>query len=608
MPLTADVNTEPLKWPIAPDGYIPNSVIRSWRRKEYELSQPFSGEETFFHELHTSNECITNNRDNVTTSTVWLAEKKENEDEMFFEVEQEMSGYEDEKNKNKEDKIRRNKKMDEKTERDKKIFDVFKARPKQTPETGENEIGEFVLQQDYGNQSNTTQRKHLKASGGKSVRFQTRETDIRDSLENTGKTIYQYENENSQELNLYSVCISVYDEKSRPTNDESGHDTPQKELKNSPEFSETNTPPLQDLSAPKEHKEPSIIPTDWLKPSVKSCVASADAVIPKTKLLSPPSTTSTRFTLDASTQHLPSLFTYSEEPPLPPPPPPSPEDLQDQLIIGSPEGFLVKHNSFHLSSSKYIMKDQAQLPLNSKALAFYKKFKACNTNVSHLGKSTAFLHNSKLFSAHRNSLYLNLRSEVHRPSPSEFRAQINSKGMVEQNSGTPFRVALSSIHNYLHSSVQSGRPILPCLIDSPLFSQSPHPDDCNNPMPEWRKTLHKLISRQGFRSSQAAGRYTTEHPVELPSVTQPAGTIPSLQHGQAEAHQRVVQKIQLKNTTESQPCCFNCIIPMASQQNFCTLPSCGKTQYGQLQFDWKRGSEEEKLLRVPPIKLQHCPP
>ncbi|XP_044059578.1 myosin tail region-interacting protein MTI1-like isoform X11 [Siniperca chuatsi] len=31
------VDTEPLKWPIAPDGYIPNSVIRSWMRKGKEL-------------------------------------------------------------------------------------------------------------------------------------------------------------------------------------------------------------------------------------------------------------------------------------------------------------------------------------------------------------------------------------------------------------------------------------------------------------------------------------------------------------------------------------------------------------------------------------------
>lgn len=266
----------------------------------------------------------------------------------------------------------------------------------------------------------------------------------------------------------------------------------------------------------------------------------------------------------------------------------------------------VEQHSLLLSSYQHNMKNQAQLALSLKVLAFYKKFKACNTILSHPGKSTIFEGHPKLFSAHRNSLHLNLGSERYTSCASEFRAQINSKGRGEQNSShSSFNVKLSSIHNHPYSNVQSERPISPCLTDNQMFPQSLYLDDCNNIVPEWRKTLYKLISCQGFRSSQAARQYDTEHPVEPPSVTKPVETIPLLQHGQAAAHQRVVQKIEWKDTTASQPDCFNYIIPLASQQNFCTLHSSGKTTYGQLEFYWKRGSEEEKLLRVEPTKHQH---
>lgn len=186
MSLSADVDNEPLKWPIAPDGYIPNSVIRSWKRKRCDLSQPCSGENTFFHNLPNSSECATNHQGNVTSSFAWLVEDEEDEDETF-EMEQEMSENEDENKENNEDKTRKIKINYEKTGKDQKRIDILKASTKQKPETGEDETAEFVLQQEHNDQADTTLRKHTKVSHGNSVSFQTREIKARGGLEITGQ-------------------------------------------------------------------------------------------------------------------------------------------------------------------------------------------------------------------------------------------------------------------------------------------------------------------------------------------------------------------------------------------------------------------------------------
>ena len=106
-------------------------------------------------------------------------------------------------------------------------------------------------------------------------------------------------------------------------------------------------------------------------------------------------------------------------------------------------------------------------------------------------------------------------------------------------------------------------------------------------MPEWRRTLYKLIALQGFQSQRAAQLPAAEELGKHCSATQLTGTITSLQNGQAAAHQRVVQKIQMKDPT-GPDCCY--VIPMASQHSFFTSHPCETTQYGRLQFDWMRGS------------------
>lgn len=180
MSLSADVdNNEPLKWPIAPDGYIPNSVIRSWKRKRRDVGQPRSGENAFFHNLPKSS---------APTSFAWLVEYEEDEDEPF-ELEQETSEGEDEQNENTEHKTRKIKNVYEKTGKDQKRVDVLKESAKQKPETGERETAGFVLQQEYNNQADTTPRKHSEVSPGNSARFKTRELKTRGSLENTGQCL-----------------------------------------------------------------------------------------------------------------------------------------------------------------------------------------------------------------------------------------------------------------------------------------------------------------------------------------------------------------------------------------------------------------------------------
>ncbi|XP_029026459.1 uncharacterized protein LOC114867723 [Betta splendens] len=63
-------------------------------------------------------------------------------------------------------------------------------------------------------------------------------------------------------------------------------------------------------------------------------------------------------------------------------------------------------------------------------------------------------------------------------------------------------------------------------------------------------------------------------------------------------HQRVVQKIQRKDTVSETSTLFHHVIPMAAQNSFATLSLSGTTQYGILQFDWIRGHEEDKLLDI----------
>ncbi len=81
---TAEVNTEPLRWPIAPDGYIPNSVIRSWRRKGKEPPETHCCDDIFIHNYHQVDEDTTNDdeeEEDVSSRIFWFIQDEEDEDE-----------------------------------------------------------------------------------------------------------------------------------------------------------------------------------------------------------------------------------------------------------------------------------------------------------------------------------------------------------------------------------------------------------------------------------------------------------------------------------------------------------------------------------------------
>lgn len=240
-------------------------------------------------------------------------------------------------------------------------------------------------------------------------------------------------------------------------------------------------------------------------------------------------------------------------PPLKPPPPPpgSPEDPEPQPDLGPRERSPIADKRFLLYSSKYDnMSDQTQAPLDRKVLEIFKKLKTSNKSLSHLGKlSTA------------------------------------ADGEPNLNRGPGFRAPLSAI--------QTQTRTIPSLrqFDRTIIKEQ-------KSMPEWRKSLYKHISLQGFCSPRAARLAVTEHLVDSSTARQLASTIPSLQPDQAATHQRVVQKIQMNDTPEPTSFHFHHVIPMNSQHSFFTLNPCGKTQYGRLQFDWMRGSEEDKQLKV----------
>lgn len=79
MSQTADVKMEPLKWPIAPDGYIPNSVIRSWGVKEKVLDQTECWDDIIFSSLHT--ERTTHNKEDLSSRIFWFDEDEEEDEE-----------------------------------------------------------------------------------------------------------------------------------------------------------------------------------------------------------------------------------------------------------------------------------------------------------------------------------------------------------------------------------------------------------------------------------------------------------------------------------------------------------------------------------------------
>lgn len=264
------------------------------------------------------------------------------------------------------------------------------------------------------------------------------------------------------------------------------------------------------------------------------------------------------------TTHLPPIEPQNFTPHPLKPPPPTPENPQPDRR--PPGGLPVKDKRFLLSSAKYNSnRHQTQVPLDRKVLELYKKFKV--SNLSHQGKLST---SEKLPPAFRATL-----STIETEPPRFSHPECPSHPF-----GSDYSTQFAQTIHYFKD--QRGHKLVP----------------------EWRKSLYKLISLQGFRSPRVARLAATEHPLKSSNAKQLLAAVPALQPGQAAVHQRVLQKIQMKDTQELESFSFHHVIPMASQHSFFTMKPCGKTQYGKLHFDWMRGHEEEKLLKVSSVKTK----
>lgn len=268
--------------------------------------------------------------------------------------------------------------------------------------------------------------------------------------------------------------------------------------------------------------------------------------------------------------------------------PPIPEDFQPQPDFGPTESSPIRDKMFLLSKDKYNnTTEQAAPHLDQNVLKLFRKYKDSIQNSSHHGKPCTTAERSASSKA------------------TQFTIQGKTGGLCLNTglSSSPVpKATLSSIQTQPHRMIHPKSPShLLYSIYPEQVAQSVHlvrEQRDHKTMPEWRKNLYTLISLHGFRSRWAAWLATTEQPVKPSNARQVATSIPSVQPDHLSVHQRVVQKIQMKDNVEPTSRCFHHVIPMAAQHNFFTLDCTGTTQYGKLQFDWIRRHEEDKLLEV----------
>lgn len=140
---------EPLKWPIAPDGYIPNSVIRSWGRKAKDLNKTDCWRDLSY-SLHQLDECTTNDDvEDVSTRTFWFIQDEEEEEEQTDDVKRKKTKMENEQN-----------------EKDKgvKLEVEVKGRADEKKEREDRMDRIVLVKQSYDAQTKTALQNHLKTS------------------------------------------------------------------------------------------------------------------------------------------------------------------------------------------------------------------------------------------------------------------------------------------------------------------------------------------------------------------------------------------------------------------------------------------------------------
>ncbi|KAL7870807.1 hypothetical protein SRHO_G00083040 [Serrasalmus rhombeus] len=123
--------------------------------------------------------------------------------------------------------------------------------------------------------------------------------------------------------------------------------------------------------------------------------------------------------------------------------------------------------------------------------------------------------------------------------------------------------------------------------------------------PNWRESLHQLTSIYGFRSQKAsklANQVKVHKPEPRPDCV--SFKFPPIHSCLLSLGQRVVEKLQIKETAASE---FHYVMPLPWQLNIHTLDSAGESQYGRLNIDWRARPLDRPGVKLPPIRSKNNP-
>ncbi|XP_062861204.1 WD repeat-containing protein 87-like [Trichomycterus rosablanca] len=113
----------------------------------------------------------------------------------------------------------------------------------------------------------------------------------------------------------------------------------------------------------------------------------------------------------------------------------------------------------------------------------------------------------------------------------------------------------------------------------------------------WRENLYHLISQYGFRSPNAS-RIVRQDPPPTPVQGNLSCTLPTIPTSHLTAGQRLVERIWFKKTLF--PSQFHHIQPLPEQLNVHTLDHSGESQYGRLKVDWRAGLMDCTGIKLAP--------
>ncbi|XP_034723160.1 uncharacterized protein LOC117941986 isoform X2 [Etheostoma cragini] len=326
MSQTVDVNMEPLKWPIAPDGYIPNSVIRNWRKKRKDLNKVDCWEEIFY-SSHQVNQPTAKNEEQVSTRVLWITQDEEEEEEKTDDVKWRMEEEEDEKN--------------EKAKKEKtKVQEKERVEEKKAKEVHKMERYVLLTQMN----TNTTLRNQLKTSDDG-------QTDVKPQRQEVGSTVITRKTVNVLEQTEHTKL----------------HETIKPHVQLG-----TERDSLSD-----KQRTSRLIPKEWPEPPLESTVVSVDVVLPKQE---PRTSYIPPIEVENVTPYPMKVPPSTPEDPRPQLDRGPPECSPRKREIQRGKGFL-------LSSTKYNnIRDQLQVTMDKKVLELFKKLKLATKNSSRLGK------------------------------------------------------------------------------------------------------------------------------------------------------------------------------------------------------------------------------